>query len=357
MSISTTKKQLEAQVAQQLGFQQALIDAIPVPLFYKDAQGRYIGFNAAYEKAFGVRREDLIGKTVLDLPFLPQAERARFDRDAEAALCSAQAVHKEVDLPYADGEMHHTLFWLHGFSQADGSPGGAIGTFVDITDRQKAEQSLRLAKELAEEATALKSSFLANMSHEIRTPMNAIIGMSHLALKSGLSARQHDYVSKIQQAGQHLLGVINDILDFSKIEAGRLEVEKHPFVLDRMLEGVVDVVGTRQAPRGWSWSATWPPMCRPTWWATPCGWDRSSSIFPTTPSSSPITAKSALPCGCKSRMPGAYCCALKCGTRASASRPSRWTGSFRVFSRPIHPPRAATAAPGWAWRYAKVWPS
>jgi two-component system sensor histidine kinase/response regulator len=65
------QKKLEAQVAQQLGFQQALIDAIPVPLFYKDAQGRYIGFNAAYEKAFGVRREDLIGKTVLDLPFLP----------------------------------------------------------------------------------------------------------------------------------------------------------------------------------------------------------------------------------------------------------------------------------------------
>ena len=244
------QKQLEAQVAQQLGFQQALIDAIPVPLFYKDAQGRYIGFNAAYEKAFGVRREDLIGKTVLDLPFLPQAERARFDRDAGAALSGAQAVHKEVDLPYADGEMHHTLFWLHGFTQADGSPGGAIGTFVDITDRQKAEQDLRLAKELAEETTALKSSFLANMSHEIRTPMNAIIGMSHLALKSGLSARQHDYVSKIQQAGQHLLGVINDILDFSKIEAGRLEVEKHPFVLDRMLEGVVDVVGYKAGAKG-----------------------------------------------------------------------------------------------------------
>lgn len=65
---------------------------------------------------------------------------------------------------------------------------------------------------MAEETTALKSNFLANMSHEIRTPMNAIIGMSHLALKSGLTPRQSDYVSKIQQAGQHLLGVINDIL-------------------------------------------------------------------------------------------------------------------------------------------------
>lgn len=244
------QKLLEAQVAEQLVFQQALIDAIPVPLFYKDAEGRYVGFNRAYERAFGVRRDDLIGRTVLDLHYLSEAERAAFDSDAQFALSGAQSVHKEVDLPYADGEIHHTLFWLHGFQRPDGTPGGVIGTFVDITDRQRAERELRRAKEMAEETTALKSNFLANMSHEIRTPMNAIIGMSHLALKSGLTPRQSDYVSKIQQAGQHLLGVINDILDFSKIEAGKLIVEKQPFVLDRMLEGVADVVGYKAGVKG-----------------------------------------------------------------------------------------------------------
>ena len=88
------------------------------------------------------------------------------------------------------------------------------------------------------------------MSHEIRTPMNAIIGMSHLALKSGLDARQHGYVSKIQQAGQHLLGVINDILDFSKIEAGKLQLDPQPFELDRMLSSVVDVVGYKAGAKG-----------------------------------------------------------------------------------------------------------
>jgi len=244
------QKLLEAQVAEQLGFRQALIDAIPVPLFYKDADGRFIGVNHAYEEAFGVRSGELIGKTVLDLAFLAPEARARFDDYSAQVIAGAQPVHMEVDLPYADGQIHHTLFWLHGFKRPDGSPGGAIGTFVDITDRQRAEQELRHAKELAEESTALKSNFLANMSHEIRTPMNAIIGMSHLALKSGLSPRQHDYVSKIQQAGQHLLGVINDILDFSKIEAGKLTVEKHPFVLDRMLENVSDVVGYKAGAKG-----------------------------------------------------------------------------------------------------------
>ncbi|MCK6417153.1 MAG: response regulator [Giesbergeria sp.] len=80
--------------------------------------------------------------------------------------------------------------------------------------------------------------------------MNAIIGMSHLALKSGLTPRQHDYVAKIEQAGQHLMGVINDILDFSRIEAGKLRIESHPFVLDQVLEGVVDVVSHKATAKG-----------------------------------------------------------------------------------------------------------
>src|SRR5690606_32221939 len=138
--------------------------------------------------------------------------------------------HRDIAMPHADGELHHMLFWLQGFRRADGTPGGVIGAFVDISDRERVQQELRRAKELAEEATALKSNFLANMSHEIRTPMNAIIGMSHLALKSGLNPRQKDYVSKIGQAGQHLMGVINDILDFSRIEAGKLRLEVQPFV-------------------------------------------------------------------------------------------------------------------------------
>ena len=132
-------KLLEERVAAQVQFQQVLIDAVPMPLFYKDAAGRYLGFNRAYETAFGIQRQDLVGKTVLDLDYLDEAQRQQFHADADTALHSTVPVHREVPMPYADGQMHHTLYWLQGFKHADGSPGGVIGAFVDINDRQRAE--------------------------------------------------------------------------------------------------------------------------------------------------------------------------------------------------------------------------
>ena len=141
------------------------------------------------------------------------------------------------------------IAWIHALGHvqkdAEGKPTDVYGVSQDITEFKRLEAELMTAKEAAEAATKAKSDFLANMSHEIRTPMNAILGMTHLALKTDLTSKQRDYLTKSKAAAQSLLGIINDILDFSKIEAGKLDIEKTNFRLEDVLENVSNVVSQK----------------------------------------------------------------------------------------------------------------
>ncbi|MGE5502904.1 MAG: response regulator [Actinomycetota bacterium] len=173
----------------------------------------------------------------------------------ERYLGAVEGRYDQYDSIYAykrpiDGE----IVWVHAAGKLVKDEGGKIqymyGAYQDITKQKEADDLLRQALDKAEAASQAKADFLANMSHEIRTPMNAIIGMSHLALKTDLNPRQKDYVKKIQQSGQHLLGIINDILDFSKIEAGKLSVEKTEVALDKVLDNVANLISEKAAAKG-----------------------------------------------------------------------------------------------------------
>lgn len=134
---------------------------------------------------------------------------------------------------------------------------GRLWVFDDVTQAHIASEQLKelneelaVKRQIADEQNMAKSDFLANMSHEIRTPMNGVIGMTSLLANTVLTEEQKDYVDTIRISGETLLSIINDILDFSKIESGKMELEKEPFNITKVIEETYDLLSVKAYEKG-----------------------------------------------------------------------------------------------------------
>jgi len=196
-------------------------------------------YNNSFGSMFGFTGDSgigLLGRTIYD----SDEEYAEVGRLAGPLLSQNLPFERDMFVRRQDG----SKFWcnLKAFVADPRDPSaGTIWITEDRSAFKAAEEEIKEARRIAEVANAAKSEFLANMSHEIRTPMNAIIGMTHLALQTGLDARQRNYLEKVDSAAKGLLGIINDILDFSKIEAGKMSYEQIDFHLDDVMDGMADL--------------------------------------------------------------------------------------------------------------------
>jgi two-component system sensor histidine kinase/response regulator len=240
----TSRADAAAERDAQTAMLRAVIDSSQSLVYVKDLQGRYLMVNEAFEKQFGVREAELVGRTdeAVD-PSCASEWRANDIRAREGILRVEETstgpaglrIYESVKFPLLD---------------AAGRLYATCGVSLDVTELRRALGEAEVARDEALAQSQVKSRFLASMSHEIRTPMNGVIGLSDLLLRTDLDEGQRRYATGIHDAGTALLDVINDILDFSKIEAGRLSLEETDVALPELVHDVAAIIAPSAQGKG-----------------------------------------------------------------------------------------------------------
>ena len=266
-----------ARRAEQARFQIAF-HASPLPAsIARASDGCFIDVNENYLRDFGWTRNELIGKTSLEIHLWPDAQTRQLFIDALRR--HGRIINYETRMQDCRENVHHVEISA-AMIEIDSSP-HVLAFIHDVTERRQAMAELSqyrrrleamveertcelaVAKEQAERASRAKSSFLANMSHEIRTPLNAVIGLTHMMRREITDQRQQDRLERVNDSAHHLLGVINDILDISKIEAEKLNLEETNFTTRQVIDETLHMVAFKARDKGLKLLAELPPDLPP----------------------------------------------------------------------------------------------
>ena len=240
----TERKEAESQVI----FQASLLDQVRNAVIATDLDGKIVYWNHFAEVLYQWKADEVLGKSIVET-IVPEGKSGLIKGVIEDIIRYGYRESEHM-VRRKDGSLFPAFYVFNALKDRKGRSMGFVSVSIDLTERKKVEQDLRLAKERAESATKAKSEFLANMSHEIRTPMNAVIGLTGLLLNTNIDSEQRDYIETIRSSGDSLLAVISDILDFSKIEGGMLDLEKEPFDLQKCLEASLNMVAQAALRKG-----------------------------------------------------------------------------------------------------------
>ncbi len=253
--IEMTKIVLEKEIASnkklkdQHYFTNQLLDAMPGGIFYVSRDDQLLGVNNKLSRHYGPEVEDYLNRDFSEFPHMSKADYREYCKMKEEALSTRKPSVRQSSV-LSSGGREVSLFSLNVYYLADGSVGGFLGVFTDISEIKEKERELKVALKNANAATEAKSLFLANMSHEIRTPMTGIFATVQLLEISPLSSKQQEFLRILKTSAENLMSILDDILDFSKIEAGKLEINRESFILASAIEAVLNLYRPRFEAKG-----------------------------------------------------------------------------------------------------------
>ncbi|MCF8129436.1 MAG: response regulator [Deltaproteobacteria bacterium] len=213
----TERKRFEEALQESEAFLKKLIDAIPMPIFYKDGNGKYLGFNQAFETFFGETKEHMIGKSVFDInpPELAEVYSAQDDE----LLSSGGVQRYESQWKNAHGRLCDFIFNKAAFTDSEGNVAGLIGVIQDITEKKaREEENIKLIG-LLQHAQKLESigNLAGGIAHDFNNILFPIMGLSELLVEDlSPGSLEHENARRIQKAAERGSDLVQQILAFSR---------------------------------------------------------------------------------------------------------------------------------------------
>lgn len=196
----------EQRIVHQKQFLETLLDDIPVPVFYKDQQGRMLGCNRAYCAFWGHDKAYVIDREAVELYTAAEA-KVHLLKDAEV-LRGQEPVRYELEVKGADNQCRQIVFHKAPFVDQDNFLAGIVGVMLDITKERRAEEFQR--------------EFVSTVAHEFQTPLATIIGFAELLLQGSLDEKTtRESCQAILGKAEGLSGMVDELLDLTCIETGR----------------------------------------------------------------------------------------------------------------------------------------
>ncbi len=145
----TYRKQAEKALLDNLQFMTTLIDTIPNPVFYKDADGKFLGCNIAYAETLGMSKDNILGRRLIDVESIISFDMAQHYHRQDMRLIENPGIQSyEERIHCADGVRRDYIFYKATFKDAEGLVAGLVGIMLDISDRKKVEKALADSKNL-----------------------------------------------------------------------------------------------------------------------------------------------------------------------------------------------------------------
>ena len=208
----------EAEVRTSSQFRELLLEAIPLPVFHKDASGRYTGCNSAFAQFIGKSKQELTGTSVFQISPQPLANNYR-DKDLELLNGPADTQTYESAVLHADGSLHDVIFHKARMVDESGRPSGIIGAITDISEvRQMEAMRDHLEAQLRESQKMEALGTLAGgVAHDFNNFITAIVGNTELARQDvGPAHPALTSLNEIRKASRRAKDLVQQILAFSR---------------------------------------------------------------------------------------------------------------------------------------------